>query len=274
MKTLKAFLCIFRIKTAQGFQYRMAQLAGSTTSIFWSLIEITVYTVFYTYADNKGAGLIAGLSLSQIVTYSWLTQLLFSLQPMSIDPEILQKITSGDVGVELCRPLDLYVHWFAKNAAAKLTPLFWRGIPVVIVGCIMPAAYRLHSPASIMALGVSLLSVFCALILCTSYGMLMCAVRLNITWGEGPTYILMLIGGVLSGGYLPLQLWPAFMQTFLLFQPFSGYLDIPLRLYLGTMPLSQAGMALCLQLLWALGFVLLGRVIMRWRLSHIIVQGG
>lgn len=274
MPMLRACFSIFRIKTAEGFQYRMAGLAGASTSIFWVLIEITVYTIFFKYANNKEAGLQAGMTLKQIISYAWLTQLLFLMQPMSIDSEILRKITSGDVAVEMCRPLDLYSHWFAKTAASRLTPMFWRGSITLLFGMIMPLSYRLSLPASIIGFLFMLLSTFSAFLLCTAYAMFVCAVRLNITLGEGPTYILMLIGGVLSGGYLPLQLWPKVMQKFLLYQPFAGYLDIPLRLYIGTMSPNSAIFAICLQLSWVLLFIAAGKALMSYRLKSIIVQGG
>lgn len=271
---LKAYLSIFRIKTAEGFQYRAAGLAGAATSIFWVLIEITVYTIFYTYSDNTNAGMLAGLTLKQVITYAWLTQVFFLMQPMSIDGEILEKIRSGDVGIEMCRPLDLYSHWFAKVAAARLVPLIWRGSVTILAGILMPLSYRISSPASVPNLILMLISTFSAFLLCTAYGMLVCSVRLNITWGEGPTYIIMLIGGVLSGGYLPLQLWPDFLQGFLLVQPFAGYLDIPLRLYIGSIPIQQGILAVVLQLTWTAVFVAAGRMLMSKRLRNIIIQGG
>ena len=101
-----------------------------------------------------------------------------------------------------------------------------------------------------------------------------CAIRLNITWDEGPTYIMMLIGGILSGSYLPLQLWPEFMQDFLIIQPFAGYLDIPLRLYVGTLMPKDAFWAIGLQIFWIIAFIIAGRFIMSVRLKKIIVQGG
>lgn len=274
LPTVKACLSIFRIKTAEGFQYRIARLAGASTSIFWALIEITVYTIFYTYANNKEAGIIAGLNLKQVVSYAWLTQLLVFMQPMSIDGEILNKITSGDVGIEMCRPLDLYFHWFAKSAASRLTPLFWRGSTTLLFGMIIPVAYRLSSPVSLPGLICMLISLVSAFLLCTAFAMLTCSVRLNITWGDGPTYIIMLVGGLLSGAYLPLQLWPKFLQGFLIIQPFAGYLDIPLRFYLGTLPPDNAIWAIGLQLVWAIVFIVIGKVLMSKRLKSIIVQGG
>ena len=119
-----------------------------------------------------------------------------------------------------------------------------------------------------------LISLAGAFLLCTSYGMLVCAVRLNITWGEGPTYIILLLGGVLSGGYLPLQLWPDFMQRFLLVQPFAGYLDLPLRLYLGTLSPRDGVWAVSLQLMWTVVFMAAGKLLMQRRLKNIVIQGG
>lgn len=274
LPTAKACVSIFKMKTAEGFQYRMAGIAGASTSIFWVLIEITVYFIFYNYANNKEAGMIAGLSLKQIVSYAWLTQLLFFMQPMSIDSDILNKITTGDVGIELCRPIDLYFHWFAKTAASRLTPMFWRGSITLLFGLIMPATYRLSPPASLLGFVCMLISCGTAFLLCTAFGMLACTVRLNITWGDGPTFIIMLIGGVLSGAYLPLQLWPDFMQPFLLLQPFAGYLDIPLRLYIGSMPPRDAIWAIGMQIVWIMVFVGIGKMLMFKRLKNIIVQGG
>lgn len=272
--TVKACVSLFRINTAAGFQYRIAGLAGASTSIFWVLIEITVYIIFYTYASSKESGVIGALTLKQVISYAWLTQVLFLMQPMSIDSEILNKITTGDVGIEMCRPLDLYFHWFSKTAASRLTPLIWRGSIVLIFGMLMPASYKLSMPASFLGFLCMLISILSALLLCTSYAMLTCAVRLNITWGDGPTYIMMLIGGVLSGTYLPLQLWPRFMQGFLLVQPFAGYLDIPLRFYIGTMLPKDALFAILIQLIWVTIFIIAGRILMTNRLKTIIVQGG
>lgn len=272
--SLKACYSLFCIKTAESFQYRMAGIAGATTSIFYAVIEILVYSVFYHYAENRADGMFLSLSLKQLVTYLWLAQFFFLMQPMSLDSEILGKITSGDVGVELCRPLDLYTHWFAKVAAGRVSTLIWRGSMILLAGTLMPAAYRISPPASLISMILMLVSAFSAFLLCSAYGMLACTIRLHINWGEGPVFMLLLAGGVLSGSYLPLKLWPDFMQKFLLLQPFAGYLDIPLRLYLGVMKASDGIWAIGLQIFWVILFIVLGRFLMGIRLKKIVVQGG
>jgi len=268
----KACLALFRIRTLEAIQYRAAALGGVSISVFWALIELTVFSVFYKYAANRDA---VPLNFTQILAYVWLGQALFGLVAMNIDGELLAKIVNGDVGVELCRPLDLYFHWFAKSAAGKLGGFWWRGIITLAVGCLMPFAdMRMPLPASAAGFAMFLLSLVIMFLLSTAYVMLITSIRVNITWGEGPTSFLLLVSSLLSGAYLPLPLWPEFMQKFLFIQPFAGQLDLPLRLYCGVIGPGGAAVVFGLQLGWTAVFIIVGRLIMRGRLSRVIIQGG
>ncbi|MEA4823379.1 MAG: hypothetical protein VB111_04605 [Clostridiaceae bacterium] len=270
---LRATLAIFRIRFAEGFQYRAAALSGTAIGVFWALIEIVVYSCFFKYGALASSN-DTGMSLGMTVTYVWLGQAIWPLQSMSIDGDILTKITSGDVGVELVRPLDLYGHWYAKTAAGTTGRAWVRAILTVLIGAVMPAAFRLSAPASWIGLCLFLFSLVLAILLCNAFAMFVTAIRMNITLGEGPTYILMLLSGVLSGGYIPLRLWPAWMQTFLLWQPFGGFTDVPLQCYLGLLSPAEAWPRLGLQLAWTAVFIAGGRILMKRQLRTIIVQGG
>ncbi len=269
--SLRACWSLFRIRMAESLQYRMAALASASISIFWALIEITVYSVFYLHGAHGGA---PTLTLPQTVSYVWLGQAIWALAPMSVDSELLGKIVNGDVGVELCRPLDLYAHWFTKTAAGRLGGFWWRALITLVVGACMPAGFQLGAPASVTGLVLFLVSLTSAFLLGAAYGMLVTTIRLGITWGEGPTYMLLLLGGVLSGGYLPLPLWPDVLQPFLLLQPFAGYLDLPIRLYIGVISPTAGLLTIALQLGWIVAFILAGRALLRRKLRTIIVQGG
>jgi ABC-2 type transport system permease protein len=266
----KAYLSIFRIRAAESFQYRIAALSGSLTSFLWAVIEIAAFTVFFKYARGPGGG----LTLEQTVSHIWVRELLLFLQPYNIDGDLLGKLTSGDVGVELCRPLDLYWHWFARTSAGKLVVFVMRCLVCFLVAFLLPGGFAARPPASPAGFLLFVPAVLCAFLLCSSFLMLMTAVRTNITWGDGPMYLLGLAGGLLSGGYLPLQLWPGFMQPFLLLQPFAGICDIPARLYIGSMEPSEAWLGIAVQLFWSVVFIAVGRFIMARRVKTLVVQGG
>lgn len=273
MNTVKACASIFRMRVAEGLQYRMAALSGATIGVFWGLIEIIVYTVFFLHGDHA-QDMINGMTLARAVSYVWIGQAMVTLQHGNVDGEILGKITNGDVGVELCRPIDLYAHWFAKTCSGRIAPFLIRGTIILVVGILMPASMGLSLPASLSGFLLFLLSLLCAILLGGAYTMLITAVRLNIAWGDGPAFMLFIISQVLSGAYFPLQLWPDFMQGFLLMQPFAGTLDIPARLYVGSMTAAEGVAGILLQLAWSGVFISLGRTIMGRKLHTVIIQGG
>ena len=271
-KTARACWSLFKIRVAEGFQYRMAALSGVVTSFVWAVVEVAAFTVFFKYADN--AGFAGGLTLEQTVSHVWVRELLLFMMPYSIDNDILAKITNGDVAVEMCRPLDLYWHWFTKGAAGKVVVCVFRCLVCFLLGFLLPGGYGARPPVSLAAFSLFIVSTLCAFLLCAAFGMLATAVRLNISWGNAPMYFMLLLGQVLSGGYLPLQLWPDFLQPLLLFQPFAGLCDIPARLYIGSMALSDAWLGLAVQLAWTIAFIVLGKYVMACRLRGIVAQGG
>ncbi|WP_150275894.1 ABC transporter permease [Paenibacillus tepidiphilus] len=271
-QTGRASRSLLRISMAEGLQYRASAISGVFVSVFWGILECVLFTVFFTYGDNAWNN--NGLSLKQTISYVWLGQALFLFQRMSIDGELMDKINNGNVGIDLCRPLDLYTHWFVKSSAGKLGTSWIRSAATVLAGLLMPAGYALGAPSSLQGFLSFLLSVAMAFILCSAFAMLVTAIRLNVTWGDGPTYMLLLLSGILSGTYLPLRLWPDELQTFLYLQPFGGFADIPIQLYVGSMAPAAALPGMGLQLLWSLVFVLGGRWIMNRKLQTIIVQGG
>jgi len=271
---LQTGAAIFKIKVAEGMQYRIATLSNAAVGIFWGIIEVTVYRIFFIFAGNQTVINTAAFTLPQLISYLWLIQILLALSPHNIEGDLLAKIDGGDIGIELCRPLDLYAHWFARTAASKISPLLLRGAPVLVFALLMPAGWRLGPPDSVAGFLLMLVSCALSLLLGTAYTMLVTSVRMNVTWGNGPMHIILLLGMVFSGAYLPLQLWPDSLQRLLLFQPFAGYMDIPLRLYIGTMRPNEAALGFGLQIFWIFAFVLIGRAIMKKRLRKTIVQGG
>ncbi len=117
-KDYKSRFSLFKITLAENFQYRAAALSGVVTNLVWGFIEAAAFGVFFIYADN--AGYFGGLTLAQTISYLWIREALLVLLSYGIDSELLAKIVSGDVALEMCRPLDLYWHWYSKITAAKV----------------------------------------------------------------------------------------------------------------------------------------------------------
>jgi ABC-2 type transport system permease protein len=145
---------------------------------------------------------------------------------------------------------------------------------IVAVGIFVPAPYGLQAPDSAAGFILFLLTLFSGFLLASAYCMLVTAIRLGITWGDGPMHMLLFVSGILSGSYLPLQLWPDSWQTALYLQPFAGFMDLPVRFYIGSIPPSAAAGVILVQMVWTTVFIIAGRLIMAKRIKNLIVQGG
>ena len=275
-RTFKAGTALFRIKVADGFQYRISAFSNTIVGIFWGLIEIVVLTVFFTYGNNASDS-INGLNLTQSMSYIWLAQAILGITT-GIDGDLMKKITGGDIGVELCRPLDLYWHWFARTIAGKVSHVSMRGGLIIIFAAILSLlgirSIGLGLPYTPLHFVLFLVSLFFALLFSTAYSMFITAIRTGVSWGDGPVNLIMITGQILSGGYLPLQLWPDFMQTFLRVQPFASYLDTPLRLYVGSVSIESGMISIVFQIFWIIAFIVFGQMIMKRKIKNIVVQGG
>lgn len=270
---MMAYLSILRIQISDHLQYRTAALARLCTNIFWGFVRAVMLVAFFRYGHNAGSA--ESMTMSQAVTYVWLGQIVMMLMPrLSVDGTVREKIRTGDVGVELCRPLDLYTHWFARAAAAKLGPFFMQIAPVATVAMLVPGPFNMAPPASIEGFLLCVVSLTLSLLLaCATMGIVY-VMLMNVSWGDGPPQIMITFIEVLSGAYLPLQLWPTGLQRFLLLQPFAGIMDIPLRLYVGTLEPGFALPALMIQSGWIVMLVIVGRSLMNRSLTNTVIQGG
>jgi len=270
-RTLKACVSLFRIRVAENLQYRAAAIINSSTVIFWAILQAVLFTIVFTLG-NPGE---TAMTLPMAISYAWLTQMMYGfVGHVDIDKELREKIISGNVALDLCRPLDLYAHWYSKTAANKFGSSAWRAVITLVAAMVVPAVIRLSPPSSVLGFALFVISLCTGMLISVAFAMLLSAVRVGLTWGEGPTYMFALMASVLSGSWFPLQLWPDFMQSVLLLQPFAGLMDIPFRLYLGLIPPHEGLWAIGLQLLWAVIIMAIGKVLLNRKISQLIVQGG
>ena len=78
---------------------------------------------------------------------------------------------------------------------------------------------------------------------------------------------------ILSGMVVPLALFPNWAQRFLFWQPFSGLVDIPYRIYFGNLAGQAAVQGLVAQSIWTVAFIVIGRTWLSRVMGRIDMQG-
>ena len=86
--------------------------------------------------------------------------------------------------------------------------------------------------------------------------------------------ILIFAQNLLSGVYAPLWFFPDWFIRLSGFLPFQATLNVPLSIYIGRIPLSDAGNQLAVQAGWVVVLALFTRWVWRQAARRVISQGG
>ena len=263
---MKAYLSVFRMRWRMELQYRGAVIGGVICQIFFGLILVALYRALY-------AGRPQTMPLASVTTYVWLQQAFFRMI-LSSDGDLMDKIRTGGIAYDLCRPLHLYGYYYVRIAAQKALGSLMRAVPMLLFAVLLPEGWRLSLPASALGLLLAVLGLVLGLFC-------VCALE-NITMGftmctldsRGVQAILNLLMVTFSGNLLPLTLFPDAWQKVITLLPYAQLLDAPIRLYTGEWTALQAPRALLIQILWTL--LLTGAGLLLWRMNQkrLIVQGG
>ena len=263
---MKAYLSVFRMRLRMETHYRGAALGGIACQVFFGLILIALYRALY-------AGRPQAMPIDHVTTYVWLQQAFFRML-LSSDADLMDKIRTGGIAYDMCRPVRLYGFYYARIMALKLMGSLLRAVPMLVFAALLPRGWGISPPASFPALCAS--SAALALGLCCICAMenMTVAFTMRTLDQRGLQGMINLLTAILSGNILPLTLFPDGWQAVVTRLPFAQMLDAPIRLYAGEYALNQAPSVLILQAVWTAALIAVGALLWRWNQRRLVIQGG
>lgn len=270
---MRPYLAVLRVRFALLLQYRAAALAGFGTQCWWGAIKVMVLAAFF-----RGATAVP-MTFQQTVNYIWLGQAFLMLQPWGADADVVRLVRSGDVALERLRPVDTYAFWYARSMARRTATPLLRAIPMLVTaGVLLPlvglSKWGLSLPAGGSAALMFIVSLALAVVLSSAISTLMDVLTVAALSERGVNTV---VGGmviVLSGGVIPLPLFPDWAQPLLKYQPFAGLGDIPFRIYGGHLAGAAALSSIASQSVWIVVLIAAGHAFMSRTMSRVQVQGG
>ena len=263
---MRAYLSVFRMRLRMETQYRGAVLGGIVCQIFFGLVLIAVYRALY-------EGKPQSLPFSHVATYVWLQQAFFRML-LSSDAELMDKIRTGGIAYDLCRPIHLYGFYYARIMAQKLMGSLLRAVPMLAFAVLLPEGWGMSPPDSAPALALSLTALLLGLCCVCAMENITMAFTMRTLDPRGFQAMLNLLMTILSGNILPLTLFPDSWQRAVTLLPYAQMLDAPIRLYLGEYTPAQAPEVLLLQAGWTVLLVLGGMTLWKRNQRRMIIQGG
>ncbi|MFD7873802.1 ABC transporter permease [Streptomyces sp. NPDC059766] len=255
---------------AGGFRryatYRVATAAGVFTNTVFGLILVYTYLALWDEKPHLG-----GYDQAQAVTYVWLGQALLSTLALGgggVETELMERIRTGDIAIDLYRPADLQLWWLSADLGRALFQLLGRGVvPFVFGALFFPTAL----PQDPLTWAAFLTAVVLAMVV--GFG-LRFLVALSAFWlmdGTGAQQMSWIVGFFCSGMIVPLNVFPGELGDVVQMLPWSALLQAPADVLLGEAgPWStyafQAG--------WAVVLLGAGRLVQSAATRRVVVQGG
>lgn len=267
---MRRYLSFFRIRFLNGLQYRTAAYAGIATQFAWGFMSLLMFSAFYKTKPEAFP-----MEFSQVSSYIWLQQAFLALYMVwFLETDIFSAISNGNIAYELCRPINLYNMWYAKNLASRFSKAVLRCLPILLIAFFLPKPYGLSLPGNITTLLAFLLSMSLGVLVVIGICMLIYIATFYTLSPMGVRIVAISFIDFLSGAVIPLPFLPDKIRFVLQLLPFASMQDIPFRVYSGHITGSDRVIGILLQLFWLVFLITLGKLFMKNALKKIVVQGG
>lgn len=263
---MQKFYTLVRMTFLSKFAYMKAfwfNIAGTATSIF-------IYYFLWKYVFRSQESL-DGFTMAEITTYVIAARMLSSQFGGGINTELSLWIYEGTISVELLRPVSLFFTLFAKRTGEFFFFILFKGIPITVLCTWILKGALPYGGAEFLLFVVSV---------CISIGIMffmefmvgICAFYTHGYWGLAFTKSALL--SILSGGIVPLFLFPEGLASVLGYMPFAGMVSVPVQIYLGKYDATETLVYISIQIIWVIILYLAAKLFYIHMLKKIVVQGG
>jgi ABC-2 type transport system permease protein len=248
--------------------YPGATAAGLFTNAFFGFLQAYILLAVYEHRSDIG-----GYDAADAVTYVWLTQGLLSVVA-SFGPswtELALRVRSGDIAVDLGRPLDLQRTQLAHDLGRAGYQLVYRAVPPFVLGALL---FELTAPADALVWAAFAASVALAVVVSFAVRFIVNLLSFWLTDYRGAMLLAMTISHLLSGLIVPLAFFPEPFDAVARALPFASMLQLPVDVFVGAATGAEIAAVLAIQALWAVVLLALGRAVLAAGTRKLVIQGG
>jgi ABC-2 type transport system permease protein len=270
LATTKKYANIFRASLTERMAYRGDFLLGT---ILRFLPMITTILLWKAIFKGSGQASMAGFDYREMIAYLLLTHIsrMFSSMP-NLAAGIARDIREGTLKRYLIQPVDLIGYLISYRLAHKVAYIVTSALPYGLLFFVCKDFFeRFPDATTLVAYVVSLVLAFLV-----GFFFEVCVGMVGFWFLEVTSllFIVMTLNFFISGQMLPLDLLPDPWRSFLKFLPFQYMAYFPAVVFLGKVTGMELIRGLLLEAGWAVGFMVLARVLYRRGLRRYSAFGG
>jgi ABC-2 type transport system permease protein len=265
--TVRTYSRLLAAGFRRGSAYRMAALGGLVANATFGLLKVGI--LFATV--EAAGGSLAGYDVGSMSAYVWLSQGLLGSVNLFGRTDVAQRIKNGDIAVDFVRPLDVQAASVTLEVGRSLFALLPRGLPSVLIGVLVVGMTMPTTPLPYL---LGALSVLLGIVLSCTTVYLVAAARFWLVEGRGLELFYMIVSGFLAGLFVPVPLFPGWLQGVARATPFPAMLQTPVDVLSGRVDVAHAVGLVGIQVGWLALTGTLGAVLTRAGRVRLEVQGG
>jgi ABC-2 type transport system permease protein len=246
--------------------YRGATFAGIVTNTVFGFI--LSYVLLAVYRERPQAG---GFDAIDAVTFTFVTQGMLMVVGIFGNREMADRIKTGEVAFDLCRPYD-FQGWWAAVAYGRAVFYAWaRGIPPFLLGALV---FDVRLPASAWTWPAFVAGAALAVGVAFAWGFLL---QLSAFWiidVRGPVQLGWVTAQFAGGTFLPLVLFPDGVERLARALPFASMMQLPVEIFLGKHQGLDLLVVYATQAAWLAALVAAGRLVLARAVRRVVVHGG
>ncbi len=266
MSVLAAYLGSVRIGFAETFVYRWAVLIDMLADVVLLFAFYFLWQAVFAAAPNQE---LQGLTFTDFFAYLLIARLVAGMTATSGWGFFYEPVRSGDILLDLSRPLSLEGVTFCQHLGSKLAQLLLIA-PAFLVAALLLGVFEGMTLRPLLFL-MSAMLAFCAAF---SFELLVSISAFYTLAQQGIHEAKALAVTLLSGALFPLELLPAPLAGVLELLPFAHFVYTPSQVLLGNVSGGALWSALAVQLAWALALGSLSLLALRRVRLRYDLQGG
>lgn len=269
MNPFNRFWGLIFIYVKERIQFRFAFFM----TIFTTLLYIVMYYMVWKAVYNNSTTF--PMEWDELITYVMVGQAvnMARLSPAERRPLMTMgnRIRSGDIALDLLRPIGLQSQRFIESFSYFLSELLWVNIPVIFL---LIFGLGISTPPTLWAAIAFPISILIGFLIGFSLNIVILTLAFWTRNIFGAQVAKRAIVDIFAGTLIPLQLYPSWFRVIVEHLPFKGMAYIPLSIWTGKISGSAIPLALAEQVMWAAILYVVAMFIWRKAMKIIVIHGG
>ena len=268
---LKKYLVFMRSGFQMTIAYRGMLLLWFIGAMISAVLMGLVWWAIYSFSPES---MIAGYAFPQMLMYVILSAVVGEVMYTSTMGSITDDVRAGLIGMRLMKPINYRVQLGFTAMGEFLSRLIIIGIPVLAVG-------TLTIVFGFGLTGIQWYNILLFLPACVLSSLMFDAI--DFLFGQlafrtqamfGVSSMSNIIMSFLSGGIVPVSLFPAWAQTALTYTPFPSLISFPIRIFLGQVGWTEMLIGFAVSIAWIVGINVIAHFAYKSSVKHVVVFGG